>query len=335
MDPVGLAVTGLILAVVGFTIYLANEVILNPARATVLRLVLIGITGASILYGVLLMGALLADGGTRSAGAWLGLAVTAATGLFSAAVLLSDSFRNGLRRVLGSAYDPVSPVQLTGLVLCSALLSYTVIGLISVGGTEGLAEAINSEGISPAETLFQSALWVLAALLGVGLFIRRSPGQAQLRLDLRMPSLMDAAVGIGSGFLFYGVVLAGGLVWLMLSSPEQIAAQSVVSSALASSVTSVGEALALSLPVAIGEELFFRGALQPVFGLLPTSLFFAALHAQYGFTPALVALLIVGLGLGVVARRHGTVAAILAHFVFNFVQLSLALLASSMLPGGG
>jgi membrane protease YdiL (CAAX protease family) len=116
---------------------------------------------------------------------------------------------------------------------------------------------------------------------------------------------------------------------------DQVADQSAVSAALAASVTTLPEALLLSLPVAIGEEMFFRGALQPVFGLVPTALFFTALHAQYGLSPALLALFVVGLGLGVLERRRGTVAAMLAHFVFNFVQLALALLATSMLPAGG
>ena len=123
--------------------------------------------------------------------------------------------------------------------------------------------------------------------------------------------------------------------WATLASPDWMSEGSSVAAALAESVTSLPEALLLSLPVAIGEEIFFRGALQPVFGLVPTALYFAGLHAQYGLTPALLSVFIVGLGFGLLAKRRGTVTAILAHFVYNFVQLMLVLLASSMLPAGG
>ena len=43
--------------------------------------------------------------------------------------------------------------------------------------------------------------------------------------------------------------------------------------------------LTLGLAAGIGEETLFRGALQPRFGLLITSLLFALLHSQYGITP--------------------------------------------------
>jgi membrane protease YdiL (CAAX protease family) len=335
MEAFGLALTALGLALVGYTIYLANAASFDPARGPLLRALLAAITGAGALLGLLLMSSLLALPDSNAGVALFGAGVASAAALFNAAVLASGPFRSRLRPLLGERYNPASPVHATALVLSAALLSYTVVSLIAGGGVEGLAEAIEDGGVPAAETLFQNALWVIAALLGAGMFLRRTPAETMQRLGLRVPGVMDVALGIGMGFLLYGVVLASGLVWLTLTPAEQMAQQSAVSEALAASVTTLPQALLLSLPVAIGEEIFFRGALQPVLGLVPTSLFFTALHAQYGFTPALVSLFVVGLALGVLARRRGTVAAILAHFVFNFVQLALALLATSLLPAGG
>ena len=45
------------------------------------------------------------------------------------------------------------------------------------------------------------------------------------------------------------------------------------------------EVLAISLASGVGEELLFRGALQPWLGLVPTSILFAAMHPP--ITPAL------------------------------------------------
>lgn len=334
MDGLNLALLGIPLALVGYTMYLANVAALNQARRQRLRGVLGLITLMMGVMGALSMLSLLVKQ-PDSVAALLGAGVAGAAAVFSVAVLTSPVFRARLARLFGQRYDADSPVHLAALVLTSSLLSFMVVNLIAGGGVEGLAESIEQGGVSAGETLFQSTLWLLAGLLGAGLFLRRGPAETLDRLGLRIPRLLEVVAGLGSGLLLYGVVLAGAVVWTTLASPELITEQSSVAAALAASVTSIPEALLLSLPVAIGEETFFRGALQPVFGLVPTALYFTALHAQYGLTPALVSLFVVGLGFGLLAKRYGTVTAILAHFMFNFVQLMLALMAGSMLHAGG
>jgi len=81
--------------------------------------------------------------------------------------------------------------------------------------------------------------------------------------------------------------------------------------------------LAVSLSAGIGEELLFRGALQPRFGLVLTSLLFAIGHAHYGLSPAMVEVFIVGLVLGLVRRRTNTTACIVIHAGYNFLDLLL------------
>jgi uncharacterized protein len=71
--------------------------------------------------------------------------------------------------------------------------------------------------------------------------------------------------------------------------------------------------------------------MQPVFGLVPTSLLFVAIHAQYTLTPAALLLLVVALGLGWVRIRYGTNAAIIAHFAYNFIPLAMTLLLGPLL----
>jgi membrane protease YdiL (CAAX protease family) len=338
MELAGLALTAGILALIGGVLYLANLAAVDGRHEPALRRLLFGLNGAGVLFAALTLTALLLPsdlGGSLAPGAALfGLALALGMGLFNALLLARPGFRSGLRRVLGPAYDPASPLHLTALVLSTSLLSYTVTSLIASGGVQALADSISATGVSTGETLFQNLLWVLAALLGVGLFIRRTPAQAARRLGFQPPRLSDLVVGGGVGLLLYGVVFSISLLSALLLTPEQLTEQTAVSAALLGSVNTLGGALLLSLPVAIGEEVFFRGALQPVLGLLPTSLFFAALHAQYGFTPALLAIFLVGLLLGVLAQRRGTLAAITGHFVFNFVQLALVVLASGLLSGG-
>jgi hypothetical protein len=85
-------------------------------------------------------------------------------------------------------------------------------------------------------------------------------------------------------------------------------------------------AFLLSVMAAVSEEIIFRGALQPVSGLPLASAFFALSHIQYALTPATLIVFVVGLGLGWLRLRRNTTSAIMAHFVYNFVQLALTVL---------
>jgi membrane protease YdiL (CAAX protease family) len=78
---------------------------------------------------------------------------------------------------------------------------------------------------------------------------------------------------------------------------------------------------------AIGEEILFRGALQPVFGIIPTTLFFALLHSQYALTPSTIVIILVGGAFGWLKEKQSTTAAIIAHFAYNFVLLGIAYVA--------
>lgn len=83
----------------------------------------------------------------------------------------------------------------------------------------------------------------------------------------------------------------------------------------------------LAAASSIGEELLFRGALQPWIGVWPQALLFAVLHVAPGkrfvaFLPWTVSALIVGVGLGYVAEATGNLGApIVAHFTINLLNL--------------
>lgn len=86
----------------------------------------------------------------------------------------------------------------------------------------------------------------------------------------------------------------------------------------------------MSLQASIGEEIFFRGALQPIFGSVLTALLFAVTHTQYAFTFTWVMVFLHGLCFAWLRRRYSTTAAIIAHAMYNFMPVVLILLLSSM-----
>lgn len=82
----------------------------------------------------------------------------------------------------------------------------------------------------------------------------------------------------------------------------------------------------LALLSSLGEELLFRGALQPLLGLYPTSLLFALAHwpRDRSLVPWTLMAGGLGLGFGVMVEESGQLGGpIAAHFLVNFVNLRL------------
>jgi hypothetical protein len=88
---------------------------------------------------------------------------------------------------------------------------------------------------------------------------------------------------------------------------------------------STGEILVLAIASAIGEELLFRGALQPWIGLWPQAVIFALLHVGPGvrFLPWTLSAFVMGLAFGALFHFTGDLGgAILAHFSINYLNLT-------------
>lgn len=85
---------------------------------------------------------------------------------------------------------------------------------------------------------------------------------------------------------------------------------------------------ALSIAAGFGEEILFRGVLQPLIGLIPTSLFFAGLHTGFRFDRTVfrvyfLIVLVISILLGLTARYLGLPAAIMAHGTWDFTMILL------------
>lgn len=250
-------------------------------------------------------------------------------GGISALTLLSDKFRRGIAHQIGTkgTFNADSYVHRTALVLAFLLLAYTSMDIIAAGGVTGLAENLQEQEIGLFDAVANLLIMPVIAVFGVGWVVRRNLREVIERLGLRFPHREDILWGIGIAFAcLIFVVLASLLMTLLLPAEalqEQGAASEEIARAFGGSLLLVFVA---AFSAAVGEEILFRGALQPVFGLIPTTLFFALLHSQYTLTPAAGIILIVGGAMGWLKQRKNTTAAIIAHFVYNFVQLGIAYL---------
>lgn len=318
-------------------------------RATLIRWMSAGIAAMVFVYGLLILqiaavstsAELLAElelemPPVDQTGALINFILALLIAVFSLRVLLSDKLRQAIRRRLGAqdTYNPESSVHNVAIVLALAFLSLSIGQLILSGGVAGLAQDIETGGISTGLLLFQTALLIALAFLGVGMAIRRDLTGSLARLGLRLPTPQDVSWGVGMGIFLYLVLLILAAIWAVIVSPEQMEQQSAASEQIAQAFSTIPLALLVSASAAISEEILFRGALQPVFGLALSSVFFALVHMQYALTPATIIIFVVSLGLGWLRQRQSTSAAIIAHFVYNFVQLLLAILAASVIGGG-
>lgn len=249
--------------------------------------------------------------------------------------LRSPQFRLRLRNTLGKSvsYDPDSLLHATALILILLLIASNLITFFLVGGIEGMADSIAVDGIDFLTVLVQQFLWVAASVLGVGLFTRRALPAVLERLGLRIPTLREIGAAILTAVAAYFIAIFVGAIWIAFTSPEVFAEQTAASQQITAAFGSLPLAFGIALSVAVGEEIFFRGAFQPVFGNLLTSVFFAIIHTQYALTPATAIIFVVSLLLGWLRQRYSTSSAIIAHFLYNFIQLALAILASAALNG--
>ncbi len=249
----------------------------------------------------------------------LGLLATAA----AAPVLLIARVRRALARLI--PIDPASGVHATALVLAVLMVGLNLSQLPFIGGLEAIANStIQFEFLELLLPLLPIGLF---ALVGVGYLIRRDGPQTRRRLGIERLSGRDVAlsVGLAEGIVvvYYGV----DWVWRTLA-PENYALMEAVGEVLYGGVIAPWQGILISLTAAVTEELLFRGAVQPRFGILLTALLFTAAHVQYGFTPATLEILVAALVLGWLRRRTNTSACVLLHFLYD----ALALVVFPLLP---
>jgi uncharacterized protein len=324
MDALNALIPVAMIALIGITLYSANRAAVTGALRTARGM----LSPLLLLNGLVAVNALAAGGALDGVSGGL-LTAAALTGLLASiigwAVMNSLVLRTRLRFILPAAtqYDPHSIVHTTAIVLMLLAISFTLSNFALSGGLQGVADSLAS-GVTLADVAFNQALWLVGAALGIGVAVRRGLRDGLNRLGLRFPTVpsVTAGLAVGGGMVIFAFAFT--IVWVLLVSPETFAEQTAASSVVSRSFNTIALAFGLSIMAAVGEEIFFRGALQPVFGNVATSFFFIALHTQYTLTPASLMLFFTSLAFGWVRQRFDTSAAIVAHFIYNFIQLALA-----------
>lgn len=228
------------------------------------------------------------------------------------------------------AYDSSLSVHKLAVMLMIVQVIAIVWTLLISGGVTGLDLSYDTPWQALGDLASSALLYIVLALLGVGWLIRRDTLETLKRLDLRLPTRRDITYGVGMALLLYVMLIIASSIWTSMVTSDVLEQQTAASQQLFEAFnSSLLLGFLLALLTGISEEILFRGALQPVFGLLPTSIFFTIIHIQYALTPATIILFIVALGFGWLRLRIGTTASIIAHITYNFIPFLLFTLATN------
>ena len=219
-----------------------------------------------------------------------------------------------VRVILGRIgdFNPDDPVHFLG--------SGILLGAIGFLGGQLLStpEPTEVTQFEVAPIVAQGAFLIGLAVISIGYKIDRSLPMVLKRLTLASPTGPGVLAAAGAVIVGLGIAFTGS--WLTAATNEA-ASRSIQDSldVLTTSQPSYIAAPLIGLSAGIGEELLFRGALQPRYGIMLSSLPFAMLHSQYGLSFVTLSTFIFGCVLGLLARKYGVIHAIIAHAAYNMI----------------
>lgn len=133
-------------------------------------------------------------------------------------------------------------------------------------------------------------------------------------------------LGIGSG----AGAVAAGIVFIVIKLPavSNILSDFTIFKALSKANFSFFDNSQISIFAGAGEELLFRGAIQPLLGNTFTSMIFIAIHGYFKFrSPAHIffGVMMFGLSfiLGLLYEEVGLISAMCAHAVYDLIMLQV------------
>jgi uncharacterized protein len=273
--------------------------------------ILAGITaGATFLAGLSVAGGLVKIPGSQAVALGAGIMATGAV----AATLASKPVRDRVARVL--PMDPDNPVHAYALVLAVVFFGSQ---LATIAFIDTLAVDQTLPPVALADIVASEVPFLVLALAGVGLYIRRNVAGAALRLGVTRPAWWQIATALAAAGAFYAFIQ--GVDHLSHVFTPQVAGQvdkTTVHMYGAILSDPLGVA-ALALLPGICEEILFRGALQPRIGLLATAALFTSIHTQYGLSFDTLSILVVAVGLGLIRKYANTTTSGICHVTYNFL----------------
>src|SRR5918998_1933518 len=236
-----------------------------------------------------------------------------------------------LRRVMGGRPENAfwaDPPSFLALWLFVVVLANNAVSLLLFLVEPEVSRLFPGGRLSPGTVLSSELPFLVVALLGVGIGVRRNLRETLDRLGYGVISLKQLGIVV----LFVGAALALSAATDALFAslqPDLYRKVGEISDLLfnprgLSPVSAVLFALLIGVGAGLGEETLFRGAVQPVFGIPATSVLFASVHVQYGPSLLLGYIFMLSVGLGLLRRYINTTASFAAHASYNALSVLAA-----------
>ena len=169
---------------------------------------------------------------------------------------------------------------------------------------------------------------IVLAFCGAGIFVKRKPAEVLRRLGLVKPTGAQVLLGVAGIFLTF----IYDYLWSTYThSQAGIGYAGKLTNFNEGTFTPGGApmpalfvASATGLCAGLGEETLMRGALQPVFGIIPAALMHGVLHGQFSHAPLFI-VQVFGWSvlIGILRRYTNTTTTIITHVGFNFLSTFL------------
>jgi uncharacterized protein len=211
--------------------------------------------------------------------------------------------------------DPDNPVHALALSLAVVFFGTQVTFIVF---TDVLAADRATPALTIADLFLNETPFLILALAGVGLFMRRNVAATGSRLGLIVPAWWHVALALAAAGAFFG--LASGSDALSHAwSPDLARKVDATTQHLFGQLSGPVGIAAVALIPGLCEEILFRGALQPRIGLVATALLFTAIHTQYGLSVDTVAIFLIAVGLGLIRKYANTTASCTCHISYNLL----------------
>ena len=238
-----------------------------------------------------------------------GLVVTAA----AAAGFLIPPIRRDVAAVI--PIDPANPVHLLALVMATMLLGMQV---TAIAFTDVLASNTSQPPLTVVDLLENELPFLLAAVVGVGIFMRRTVPETATRLGLVRPAWWHIALALAGAGAFYALGAASDNLSHAWTPDLARRVDETTQHVFGQLNTPLGIA-AIALIPGICEEILFRGALQPRLGLIFTAILFTSVHTEYGLSFDTATVLVIAIGLGLMRKYTNTTTSLVCHVGYNLL----------------
>ncbi len=237
--------------------------------------------------------------------------IGAATGM-AIGIPLIPPVRRFLSRFM--PFDPASPADMIGL---STLLATAVYS----GGISLRSDAnLDIGSVSGTELVSQAVALIFIAYFGVGFLMNRRFRDATDRLGLKSLTRQQLGRAVAMVVVLFTVTFITGILTYYLE-PNLDKQISNNLTNMTANLSSIGGAVLLGISAGAGEEILFRGAIQPRYGIVFTSIVFASLHIQYGISFTIVGIFLVGVLLGLERKRVNTTASMVTHVIYDVLAV--------------